>query len=68
MKILINKKLAGHDAGSIVEIVSHGGIPAENFWRRRLRDAAIDGCCQIVKEDGDSGKKVGASKTKEVTE
>jgi hypothetical protein len=50
MQIKINQNFAGHKEGDIIEIQSHQGIPLENFWRRRLRDSAIDGCCEIVKE------------------
>jgi len=50
MKIKINKNFSGHKAGDIVNIESQGDVPIENFWRRRLRDSAIDGCCEIVIE------------------
>jgi len=50
MKIRILKAGWGYDVDSIIEVAENDGIPLENFWRRRLRDASIDGCCEIVKE------------------
>lgn len=34
--------------GATAEIPDKNGIPTEAFWRRRLKDAAIDGCIEIV--------------------
>lgn len=51
MKIKINKDFGSHKAGDEVTIKSHGGVPTENFWRRRLRDAAMDNCCEIVADE-----------------
>ena len=50
IEIKINHGLIEHNDGDVVKVEVHPGtkIPIENFWRRRLRDAAIDGCCEIV--------------------
>lgn len=51
MRIKINaKQLAGKVKGDIIEVDDINGIPTEEFWRRRLRDSAIDDCCEVVKE------------------
>ena len=48
MKIKMNRDVWKYKAGEVIDIPENHGIPLENFWRRRLRDSAIDGCCEIV--------------------
>lgn len=63
IKIQVNHGLANHKAGSIVEVAAHDDqTPEDPFWRRRLSDAVIDGCCEIVK---DKPKKVAERKASE---
>lgn len=51
IKIQVNHGLADYDDGEIVEVEAmETGEPAELFWRRRLRDAKVDGCCEVVQE------------------
>ena len=53
IKIKINHEhgLKGHKKDAIVEIeTDHDGVPMDSFWRRRLKDSAIDNCVEIVKE------------------
>lgn len=51
MKIKINAKTLGaHSKGDIVDVSDVDGIPTEQFWRRRLKDSAIDDCCEVVDE------------------
>ena len=38
----------GINPGATAEIQDQNGIPTEAFWRRRLKDAALDGCVEIV--------------------
>ncbi len=41
---------AGHHKGDIVKIkADREGTPMSRFWRDRLKDAAIDGCCEVMK-------------------
>ena len=50
MKIKLNKHLGTFRKGSIVNVDCDAhGIPLDQFWRRRLADAKIDNCCEIVK-------------------
>ena len=49
MKLKINK-VAGYAAGSVVDIqTDKGGIPLDKFWRKRLKDAALDECVEVDK-------------------
>lgn len=44
MKVKINKPLKNYAVGQIVEI-----NPSEQYWAKRLQDAKIDNCIEIVK-------------------
>jgi hypothetical protein len=33
---------------STIEVVDVDGVPADKFWRNRLKDSAIDNCVEIV--------------------
>lgn len=51
IRLRINVPLVGHAAGSEIDVpAKEDGSPAELFWRRRLRDAPIDGCVTIVSQ------------------
>ena len=50
IKIEIKKQMANHAVGDIVELnADDNGVPLDFHWRRRLKDAEIDGCCEVVK-------------------
>lgn len=54
-KLKINKPMAGHRTGDIVEIeVDKNCIPLDRFWRNRLKDAEIDGCVELVSKELES--------------
>ena len=49
MKLKINK-VSGYAAGAVIDIqTDSGGIPLDKFWRKRLKDAALDDCVEVVK-------------------
>ena len=49
VKIKINKPFLNFAKGRILEIESDNeGTPVDVFWRRRLKDAKQDNCCEIV--------------------
>lgn len=38
-------------AGSEVKVLTDpNGIPLSEFWRKRLKDSKIDGCCSVKAE------------------
>lgn len=42
-------KIAGFNAGQEIPVtIDRDGTPIEQFWRRRLRDAKRDQCCEVV--------------------
>jgi len=47
MKLKINS-VPGYSGTITVETDSEG-TPLSRFWRNRLKDAAIDGCVEIIK-------------------
>ena len=56
MKIKI-KKVFGYTAGVVLDIqIDPSGIPLDQFWRKRLKDAATDGCVEVVKASKKSHK------------
>jgi hypothetical protein len=50
VRIRSNVTLPGYaKAGEIVEVpCDERGTPLDQYWRRRLRDAVKDGCCEII--------------------
>lgn len=49
MKIRINKGFASHKKGDIITVdTDSNGTPVDRYWRRRLKDAEIDNCCEAV--------------------
>ena len=49
IEIKLNRSLRGQQAGAIVRIpTNRDGLPKDRYWRDRLKDAEIDGCCEIV--------------------
>ena len=48
MKLKLNCDLNGHKKGTIIKVNDNNGIPLDSFWRRRLKDAEIDNCVEIV--------------------
>ena len=45
----INFAFATHEEGDILTLPAYGGLPTDSYWRRRLQDAKIDNCCELVK-------------------
>ena len=42
--------IGNRQADSTVRVkVDANGTPIDRFWRRRLKDAEHDGCCEIIK-------------------
>ena len=60
VKVLkLNAPLRGREAGDTVRVkTDKNGTPLDSYWRRRLKDAEIDGCVEFVKP--------AAKKTKEL--
>ena len=51
IRIKVLKDMANNLAGDIVSVPADDeGTPKDFFWQRRLKDAKIDGCCEIVKK------------------
>ena len=48
MKIQINKQLGELSPGQVINLEAANGVPLSVYWRRRLKDAEHDQCCQIV--------------------
>lgn len=56
---------SGQKPDSLHQVAMRKGAPADRFWRRRLKDAETDGCCEIVPEQKKGASKSGAASAKE---
>lgn len=54
--------------GQCVTVPDKNGIPLDIFWRRRLKDAAIDSCCHVLEEKTKVKKTTDKLKTKKGVE
>ena len=67
--IKVLKDLPGASAGRRVKVeVDNAGTPISAFWRRRLLDAKIDGCCELVEVKEAKEEKKVTKESKKVTE
>ncbi len=49
IKIKVNGEIPGYaKGGTFVVETDDEGIPLEQLWRRRLKDAETDNCCEVV--------------------
>lgn len=49
IRIKVNGTLPGYHKGQTVTVACDPeGIPFLEYWRRRLRDAKMDNCCEVV--------------------
>jgi len=56
-KVRMNVDLLTFKAGQVVKLKFRNGVPTDRFWRRRLIDAKLDNCIQVV-EDNDPREEV----------
>ncbi len=55
--VQVNADIGGKKSGDKFMIEFIDDIPVSGFWRRRLRDAEIDGCIELVKVTTKKGAK-----------
>ena len=49
-EIMINGLIPGYPQGSVAIVqCDDEGTPLESFWRRQLKSAEQDGCCEFIK-------------------
>lgn len=49
IEIKINMFMPHYEVGQVIRVATDDdGTPLDVFWRRRLKDAKIDGCCEVV--------------------
>lgn len=64
MKIKLNTKLLGFKSGRELNIRDINGVPIDDFWRARLRDAKRDNCITVITEKVKSKAKSKTDKKK----
>ena len=65
-RIKVNLVIPPHKPGDVVEVrCDADGLPLDFHWRRRLKDAAIDNCCEIVAEKTTKRREKPAEQTEE---
>lgn len=68
MKVkVLTDSLPGMTRDEIIEVPDIDGIPSEQYWRRRLKDAQTDGCCEVAQPEPTKHNKK-RSQAKPVTE
>ena len=66
MQIEIVHGFVNHKPGDIVTVETVApGVPKDIYWRRRLKDAAIDGCVVLPKPAKKKSKSVESDGSKE---
>ena len=48
IKIKLNTNLQGYKKGDIISVPARDGKISDTYWHRRLIDAAIDNCIELV--------------------
>ncbi len=52
IRLKVNGTIPGYPTGQVVTVeVDEHGTPFEELWRRRLKDAKIDGCVEVVPDE-----------------
>lgn len=58
LNIRINKPFGQYTVGQVVKVAVDGsGTPLDQYWRRRLKDAGLDGCCEVVETNPKPSRK-----------
>ncbi len=58
LRIRVKRPIPGFFVGQIVNAQADAvGTPLEEMWRRRLKDAKIDDCCEIVPDPAPTPEK-----------
>lgn len=69
LKIKINHGFTKYTDGETITVAARAdGVPKELYWRRRIKDAVVDGCIEIVKEAVKPVKKSRKSSDEDVTD
>ena len=51
IRIKVNGTIPGYPPGTVVPVdADERGTPLDASWRRRLKDAEIDDCCEVVQQ------------------
>lgn len=56
-QLKVNTPLRGFKAGQVVPVKTQDGIILDPYWRRRLKDATIDKCVELVEKTINKSKK-----------
>lgn len=58
ISLKLNADLGGKKKGTIITVeIDSNKVIIDQYWRRRLQDAALDGCVEIVKNESKGDKK-----------
>lgn len=51
INIKVNKLIPGFTVDQVVSVAcDENGTPLDFHWRRKLKDARLDNCCEVVKD------------------
>ena len=66
IQIKINKSIPGYPSGATARVqADDAGVPIEKSWRDRLRDAKVDSCVEVIRQDPPEPKSKTLNKDKE---
>ena len=52
IQLKLNADLGGKKKGTIITVeIDSNKVIIDRYWRRRLEDAALDGCVEVVKNE-----------------
>ena len=58
ISLRLNTDIGGKKKGTIVSVeIDINKVIKDKYWRRRLEDAALDSCVEIVKNESKGDKK-----------
>ena len=47
LKVTVNLYLGRYNVGDIIVIEARGGIPIDQYWRRKMDEAALNNCITV---------------------
>lgn len=58
IQLKLNADLGGKKKGTIITVeIDSNKVIIDRYWRRRLEDAALDGCVEVVRNETKGDKR-----------
>lgn len=64
VQLKVNVNMGDLPAGKVIDVLADDdGIVLDPFWRKRLKDAKIDNCCELVVPEPPAKARKGSQKS-----